>query len=201
MSDSIRRRDVSAVDTDLGVSSSVVATSTRGRNALVRSVDDIQRSANQAMTVGAPETLFGKIIDAIAPSGARRERRRGDEDLVRAEVDAQVAIHKQVKAAHMRQIVAFTDAYATSAELEASNEIALRGLEAARCVDAEIDRTGTAFDRAVDQAVLEGAALQSSSARHSAAERLKRRIAARGELEDIVLDGLRDALQRGLGGD
>lgn len=195
MSNPTRRRDLQAVDADLGVSTSL-SSNVRGRSEMVRMVDDIQRHTNTAMNASAPETILGKVIDMIAPSAARQEQKRRDAELLGIEVGAQISIHRHVKDAQVRQIAAFSEAYGTAAELEAANEIAARGIEVAGRIDAEIERTGEKFDQAIDEAVVQASALQSSSARFSASERLKRRIEMRGEIEDLAMDGVRGALRR-----
>ena len=192
------KRPVRAVEADLGIvrHSSSTPTSPLYRHEVMGSVEDIQRRADQLMNQTAPHTVIERILDRIAPSAVRREKARGDQALVRAEVDAQVTIHQHVKEATVRRMAAFSNTYAMACELEAAKEIAARGLEVAARVDEEIDRCGAEFDESIDFAVDRARTLRSNSALDGAADRIERRKAMRGEIEELVMEEVRKAMRR-----
>ena len=196
MSDNPRR---SAIEADLGVS---IGGRSPGGGALVRNdvaatAQDIQRHALALVdNVSLPETVMGKLLDAFVPDPIRRERRRGDEAMVRTEVGARVKIHEAVKGAQVRQVEALADAYGRASEVQAEEEVGVRALQAVTNVDAEIGQSGAAFDRALDAEVKDAATLESAVARSARGERLQRRVDLRAEAEEAIVRNLRDALVR-----
>jgi hypothetical protein len=94
-----------------------------------------------------------------------------------------------------RRIVsaALSSVRAQSAKLHTAEEVAARGIEAATKVDEEIDRSGSVFDRALEQSIAEAASLKTERARHAAADRIQRRIALRAMVEEAAMEGVRKA--------
>jgi hypothetical protein len=189
-----------AIDADLGVSrrnslSRLQGSTTAARTDLLRVSGEVQRRTTDLLAQSAPETFGQKILDAIVPSPIRAAKRRGEVALVEAQVEAEVSLLKIVRGAQLEQMQAYADGYAAAAELQVTEEIAMRGIETAGQIDHEIDRSGAAFDQALDAAVATAAALQSASARHAAADRIERRIALRAEVEEAAMQGVRDAVR------
>lgn len=192
-------RKGSAIEADLGVP--VGGRSSRSgalvRNDVAATAQDIQRHALALVdNTSVPQTLVGKVLDAFVPDPIRRERRRGDETMARNEVAARVKIHEAVRGAQVRQVEAMADAYGRACEVQAEEEVGVRALQAVSNVDAEIGRSGAAFDRTLDAEVKDAATLESAVARSSRAERLQRRVDLRAEAEEAIVRNVREALTR-----
>jgi hypothetical protein len=86
------------------------------------------------------------------------------------------------------------DGYAATAELETKELIAMKGMDVVGAVDSEIERTGAIFDKKIDQSVKEAEALTSNSARISASDRIRRRMAGRARVEEAAMNGVCDAV-------
>jgi hypothetical protein len=192
------RSNFTPIEEDLGVT---VGRASAARSRSVVSSDvvsvskDIQRHAVALVeNTSIPETTVGRLLDSLFPDPIRRERRKGDESIARAEIGARVRIHEAVKEAQVRQVETLAEAYGRACVLQAQEEIGVRALEAATKVDAEIGRSGAEFDRVIEAEVKEAASLESQSARTARAERLQRRISLRGEVEEVILEAIRDAV-------
>lgn len=185
-----------AVNSDFGVSrtSSITTTASPVRNDLVRVSADIHNRASDLLNQSAPETLGQKIMDAILPSTHRDAKRRGDKRLVEAAINADVTIYETVRGAQVAQFQALAETYAKSAELQTTEEIAMRGIETATVVDQKIEQSGGEFDKKLDEAVKQAASLESTCAKHSAADRLERRINMRAKVEEAAMQGVSDAV-------
>ena len=83
----------------------------------------MQRHVSDLMAQGGPENLIERFFDVLVPSGLRAARRRGEVQLVEAEMRAEVALHEVVRTTQERQLRALGETYASTAELQAMEEI------------------------------------------------------------------------------
>lgn len=191
--------DISAIERDLGVAPSR-GSSTKGRQLVRRDVvttaQELQQHAIALVDhTSVPETVVGRLVDSIFPDPIRRERRRGDQQLAKTEIDSRVRIHAVVRGAQVQQAESWAEAFATACQLEAEEEIGRRAMEAATTIDNEIAQSGAEFDRRVEAEVHDGAAnLKTEVAKRALADRLHRRIRLRGEIEEAILHSVRDVI-------
>ena len=187
----------STVDNDLGLNrrTPVAVRSNLGRTDVLRVSSDVQDEANRLMTSSAPETIVQRVLDVLAPSDVRRERRRGEKEVIRQEVDARVAIHRAIKGAQVIVIEKQAEAYATACQLSAVEEVAVRAMETETKIEQEIKRSGAEFDRGIDEDVQHALKLTTESARESAADRIERLKLMRGEVERVLMENVAEAIR------
>ena len=193
----------STVDNDLGLNrrTPVAVRSNLGRTDVLRVSSDVQDEANRLMTSSAPETMVQRVLDVLAPSDVRRERRRGEKEVIRQEVDARVAIHRAIKGAQVIAIEKQADAYATACQLSAVEEVAVRAIETETKIEQEIKRSGAEFDLGIDDDVQHALKLTTESARESAADRIERLKQMRGEVERVLMENVAEAIRSPRNGD
>jgi hypothetical protein len=187
----------STVDSDLGLTqrTSVAVRSNLGRMETLRMSNDVQEEANRLMTTSAPETMVQRVLDVVAPSDVRRERRRGEKEVIRAEVDKRVAIHQTISNAHTREIQIQADAYITARELSAVKETGMFAIQVETEIETDIIRSGADFDKEIDGMVRGALTLESQSARESAADRIERLKLMRGEVERVIMGNVANAIR------
>jgi hypothetical protein len=187
----------STVDNDLGLTqrTSVAVRSNLGRMETLRMSNDVQEEANRLMTTSAPETMVQRVLDVLAPSDVRRERRRGEKEVIRAEVDKRVAIHQTISSAHTREIQIQADAYITARELSAVKETGMFAIQVETEIETDIIRSGADFDKEIDGMVRGALTLESQSARESAADRIERLKLMRGEVERVIMGNVANAIR------
>lgn len=189
----------SAIEADLGVGPAAPSTALSARTHAARAdvarlAIDIRRHTDDLLVQSAPETIGQRVVDALLPSPIRKAKRRAEVQLVEARLNAGVAAANEIYGAQTEQVRAMVEVYTKSAKLQTAEEIAARGIGAATKVDGEIERSGAAFDRALEQSIAEATSLKTESARHAAADRIQRRIALRATVEEAAMERVRDAI-------
>lgn len=187
-----------AIEADLGVgpatTTSVAMAATPARADVSRLAIDIRRHTDNLLAQSAPETIGRRIMDALLPSPISKAKRDAEVQLVGARLNGVVAAANEFYGAQTEQVKAVVETYVNAAKMQTAEEIAARGIGAATKVDGEIDRSGAAFDRALEQSVTEAKSLESQSARHAAADRIQRRITMRATVEEAAMERIRNAV-------
>jgi hypothetical protein len=156
---------------------------------------DIERHAISLLETSPPETAIGRILDVFLPDAIRKEKQRGERDLVAAEIRSQVRIHETVKAAQERQINAIADAFGRACELEAEEAVGIRAVQVAARMGSFMRQTGAEFDRDIDAEIADAKTLNSVTALTARADRLQRDVNLRAGVEEEVRENILGAVR------
>jgi len=188
-----------AISEDLGVSRDVSAGGAVERQVarmdVAKLAQDLHAYTDEALNRSVPETVVARIVDAVLPSKTRAAHRRAETEMVVARLDSRVAIARSIYSGQEAQVTAMIDTTVKAVRLQAAEDVAVRGLDAAGRVDDEIARSGAAFDRKLDADVETAALLKSNIAKHASATRLEHRISMRTKLEEEVMGNVARAIK------
>jgi hypothetical protein len=166
-----------------------------GHSDLLRRAGDIERHTESLINTSAPETLMRKAIDWLAPDPVRKEKQRGDRDLVVGAMKFRTELQGVVHGSQLDEMRTVAETYAKACALEAAKVVAARGLEAAAHIDQIIELEGQSFDESIDAAVDRAALLRSDRARDSADFRIHQRRTTRAETERVIMEGVQNAIR------
>jgi len=189
----------SAILGDLGVAQDrqVAGVSQRppARMDVTKIARDLQDYTDGALNRSVPETLIERFIDAVMPSKARALQRRAEGEMVEARIESRIAMARTIYNGQVEQVAAMIDTAVRDVRLQAAEDVAVRGLDAADRVDSEIARSGAVFDRKLEADVEAAASLKTNIAKHAAATRLEQRIAMRASVEKEAMNNVREAVR------
>lgn len=190
----------SAIEQDLGL-----AVDAERRNSVMpvqasrtdvrRMAEDIREHTDEIMSRSGTEGFVQRVLDHFAPSTTRTIQQRTDRELLKTRLEAQVTMAQEIYSATIQEVATMANTVVKAVQLQASEDIAARGIAAATHVGDMIAQSGEAFDHSIDKMVATASDLTSATARGARADRIARQITMRAAVEEEAMNNICDAVR------